>query len=56
MLKFSFNFNSRHFSTGGQGRHWILDPVDGTLGFVRGDQYAIALAMMEDGRASLATS
>uniref|UniRef100_A0A7S0X5M6 3'(2'),5'-bisphosphate nucleotidase n=1 Tax=Mantoniella antarctica TaxID=81844 RepID=A0A7S0X5M6_9CHLO len=35
--------------TGGQGRHWILDPVDGTLGFVRGDQYAIALAMMEDG-------
>lgn len=34
---------------GGQGRHWILDPVDGTLGFVRGDQYAIALAMMEDG-------
>ena len=34
---------------GGQGRHWVLDPVDGTLGFVRGDQYAIALAMMEDG-------
>lgn len=34
---------------GGKGRHWVLDPVDGTLGFVRGDQYAIALAMMEDG-------
>jgi len=34
---------------GGKGRHWILDPVDGTLGFVRGDQYAIALALMEDG-------
>ena len=29
---------------GPEGRHWILDPVDGTLGFVRGDQYAIALA------------
>ena len=35
--------------SGGQGRHWVLDPVDGTLGFVRGDQYAIALALMEDG-------
>jgi len=36
-------------SEGGKtGRHWILDPVDGTLGFVRGDQYAIALAMVED--------
>lgn len=35
--------------SGGEGRHWVLDPVDGTLGFVRGDQYAIALAMMEDG-------
>jgi 3'(2'), 5'-bisphosphate nucleotidase len=31
------------------GRHWILDPVDGTLGFVRGDQYAIALALMDEG-------
>jgi 3'(2'), 5'-bisphosphate nucleotidase len=35
--------------SGGLGRHWVLDPVDGTLGFVRGDQYAIALALMEDG-------
>ncbi|KAI3832954.1 hypothetical protein MKW98_025838 [Papaver atlanticum] len=32
-----------------RGRHWVLDPVDGTLGFVRGDQYAVALAMIEDG-------
>nr|GMD05239.1 PAP-specific phosphatase HAL2-like [Ipomoea batatas] len=30
-------------------RFWVLDPVDGTLGFVRGDQYAIALALIEDG-------
>lgn len=37
-------------STGGPtGRHWVLDPVDGTLGFVRGDQYAIALALIEEG-------
>ncbi|XXG59749.1 hypothetical protein AAC387_Pa04g1777 [Persea americana] len=35
------------------GRHWVLDPVDGTLGFVRGDQYAIALAMIEDGEVVL---
>lgn len=41
---------SRCNSTGGPtGRYWILDPVDGTLGFVRKDQYAIALALMEDG-------
>ncbi|XP_022139719.1 PAP-specific phosphatase HAL2-like [Momordica charantia] len=42
---------SRCNSTGGPtGRHWVLDPVDGTLGFVRGDQYAVALALMEDGK------
>ncbi|KAI9075623.1 hypothetical protein K1719_042423 [Acacia pycnantha] len=41
-------------STGGpSGRHWVLDPVDGTLGFVRGDQYAVALAMVEDGKVVL---
>lgn len=41
-------------SNGGpKGRYWILDPVDGTLGFVRGDQYAIALAMIEDGEVVL---
>lgn len=41
---------SRCNSTGGSsGRFWVLDPVDGTLGFVRGDQYAIALALIEDG-------
>ncbi|MBA0606547.1 hypothetical protein Godav_018998 [Gossypium davidsonii] len=38
-------------STGGPtGRHWVLDPVDGTLGFVRGDQYAVALGLIEDGK------
>ncbi|MGQ9645434.1 MAG: 3'(2'),5'-bisphosphate nucleotidase [Thermodesulfobacteriota bacterium] len=29
-------------------RFWALDPIDGTKGFLRGDQYAIALALMED--------
>ncbi|KAK9938192.1 hypothetical protein M0R45_014945 [Rubus argutus] len=42
---------SRCNSIGGpKGRHWVLDPVDGTLGFVRGDQYAVALALVEDGK------
>ncbi|CAL1385387.1 unnamed protein product [Linum trigynum] len=42
---------SRCNSAGGRtGRHWVLDPVDGTLGFVRGDQYAVALALIEDGK------
>ncbi|MCU0302431.1 MAG: 3'(2'),5'-bisphosphate nucleotidase [Thermoanaerobaculales bacterium] len=35
---------------GARGRHWVLDPVDGTKGFLRGEQYAIALALVEDGR------
>eukprot|EP01132_Coremiostelium_polycephalum_P006221 gene6221-7748_t len=29
-------------------RWWTLDPIDGTLGFLRKDQYAVALALMED--------
>ncbi|PNX94058.1 PAP-specific phosphatase hal2-like protein [Trifolium pratense] len=45
---------SRCNSTGGpSGRFWVLDPVDGTLGFVRGDQYAVALALIEDGEVVL---
>lgn len=30
-------------------RFWTLDPVDGTKGFLRGEQYAVALALVEDG-------
>jgi 3'(2'), 5'-bisphosphate nucleotidase len=30
-------------------RYWTLDPIDGTKGFLRGDQYAVALALVEDG-------
>ena len=29
---------------------WTLDPVDGTKGFLRGEQYAIALALVENGQ------
>lgn len=35
------------------GRYWTLDPIDGTKGFLRGDQYAIALALIDDGEVVL---
>jgi 3'(2'), 5'-bisphosphate nucleotidase len=31
-------------------RFWTLDPIDGTKGFLRNDQYAIALALIENGQ------
>ncbi len=30
-------------------RYWTVDPIDGTKGFLRGDQYAVALALVENG-------
>jgi len=36
--------------SGGDQRYWVLDPIDGTKGFLRGDQYAVALALVEHGR------
>jgi 3'(2'), 5'-bisphosphate nucleotidase len=38
---------------GDRGRHWTLDPIDGTKGFLRLDQYAVALALIEDGEVVL---
>lgn len=38
---------------GRSGRFWTLDPVDGTKGFMRGGQYAVALALIEDGEVIL---
>ncbi len=38
---------------GSRGRFWTLDPIDGTKGFLRGDQYAVALALIEDGQVRL---
>ncbi len=35
---------------GANGRFWSLDPIDGTKGFIRGDQYAIALSLIEHGK------
>jgi 3'(2'), 5'-bisphosphate nucleotidase len=34
-------------------RYWTLDPIDGTKGFVRREQYAIALALIEHGRVEI---
>jgi len=38
---------------GAHGRFWTMDPVDGTKGYIRGDQYAVALALIEDGEVVL---
>ncbi len=35
-------------ATGGED-YWTVDPIDGTTGFVRGDQYSIALARIRRG-------
>jgi 3'(2'), 5'-bisphosphate nucleotidase len=35
-------------------RWWALDPIDGTKGFLRDEQYAVALALIEDGAVVLA--
>ncbi|KAH6606549.1 hypothetical protein Trco_005702 [Trichoderma cornu-damae] len=35
---------------GPRGRFWVMDPVDGTATFLKGQQYAISLALIEDGK------
>lgn len=35
------------------GRHWVLDPIDGTRGFVGMRQYAVCLGMLQDGEVAL---
>ena len=40
-------------STGTTDRYWTLDPIDGTKGFLRGEQYAIALGLIEGGEVIL---
>jgi len=35
------------------GRFWVLDPVDGTKGYLRGGQYAVAFGLVEDGEVKL---
>lgn len=38
---------------GRDGRFWALDPIDGTKGFLRREQYAVALALVENGEVIL---
>ena len=38
-----------HGGKEGGDRYWTLDPIDGTKGFLRKDQYAVALALVENG-------
>ncbi|MBC8423011.1 3'(2'),5'-bisphosphate nucleotidase [bacterium] len=42
--------SSRDFAA----RYWTLDPIDGTKGFLRGQHYAVALALVVGGRLELA--
>jgi 3'(2'), 5'-bisphosphate nucleotidase len=35
-------------------RFWTLDPIDGTKGFLRAEQYAVALALVVDGQVTVA--
>lgn len=37
-----------------QSRFWTLDPIDGTKGFLRKEQYAISLALIVDGQIQVA--
>lgn len=34
----------------GSGTFWVVDPIDGTKGFLRGGHYAVALALLQEGR------
>lgn len=34
-------------------RFWTIDPIDGTKGFLRGDHYAVAVALIEQGEVKL---
>ncbi|KAM3429452.1 hypothetical protein NHJ13734_008166 [Beauveria thailandica] len=37
--------------TGGRhGRTWVMDPIDGTATFIKSGQYAVALALIQDGK------
>ncbi|KAK3376412.1 hypothetical protein B0T24DRAFT_218899 [Lasiosphaeria ovina] len=35
---------------GPTGRFWALDPIDGTAAFIKGQQYAMSLALIDGGR------
>lgn len=44
----------RGCAQGTHERFWTLDPIDGTKGFLRGEQYAISLALLIGGKIQVA--
>ncbi len=48
-----FDYIDRGSADGAARRYWTLDPIDGTKGFLRGEQYAVALALLVDHRVVL---
>jgi len=42
-----------NFAGGSRERFWVLDPIDGTKGFIRGEGYAVALALIVNGEVVL---
>eukprot|EP00871_Galdieria_phlegrea_P004438 jgi/Galph1/4996/GphlegSOOS_G3681.1 len=41
--------NRGSFEGGTNDRTWLLDPIDGTKGFLRGEQFCTALALLQNG-------
>jgi len=41
------------YEGGPDGRMWTIDPVDGTKGFLRGDQYAVCVSLIVDAQVKL---
>ncbi|KAE9406827.1 3(2),5-bisphosphate nucleotidase HAL2 [Gymnopus androsaceus JB14] len=39
-----------NYQGGRSGRMWTIDPIDGTKGFLRGEQYAVCLAFLVDAK------
>ncbi|KAF9045713.1 nucleotidase HAL2 [Hymenopellis radicata] len=39
-----------NFEGGRSGRMWTIDPIDGTKGFLRGEQYAVCLSLIVDSK------
>jgi 3'(2'), 5'-bisphosphate nucleotidase len=42
-----------HHPGGRTGRMWTIDPIDGTKGFLRGEQYAVCLALIVDAQVKI---
>ncbi|KAK4119147.1 carbohydrate phosphatase [Parathielavia appendiculata] len=46
----STNGSSSATARGGGKRFWCLDPIDGTSAYMKGGQYAISVALLQDGK------